>query len=707
MIRHEFRKIFGVPYVWLIVVVLLLFQSFMTYADTAYLYDTVLVRENIEAEHDEAAARIVSGALQNLQEYALLQISPSSFPWQNQEKIQEMYQNLSKQVNFSETTVKGWHLLFAHLENSLPLFLAVLTVSAVAYTEEYRLSVFPIIRLYKKGRLHLAFSKIAANCLISSAVMLVFALSDFLLCGLPNGYSDLDNAVQILEPLCPYVWTIGEYLCVFLFCRLLAVVTFSAVITCLSVLFRQYVLLYLTGIGILGIQVVLVNLRFYTPDSLIQVFPLLSAASPKFLIERYHAVSFFGKAVTFLPLLWLVYGGIFAVAAIGSSVLFLRRKLFVGRLGIIRKEKLSDLAVFWQRLRHKISGEPSLSLTMAEWRKLGVVWLCLLALFGGKCFLASRAFAPDTSFTDTVYKSYMETLSGALTEEKRQWIHAERAYIDTVLAKAEDMEAQYQALALSQEEYTAYQSQYAYAASRAELFVRIEEHLLFMEQTTSEDAAPWFVYDTGWYKWFHSSFDGTEYGAILLLCLLIFPVESMGQGGGFAPILHSTQKGRSPVFWAKWRAGCLGCLLIGILWNLVDVIFLIRNFDLPCPEAPVSSLRMLSNVPLSLTIWQYSVLLTVYRLLAVCVLGILVLLITVWIVHLLASGMTVVLVTLMPYLCQQLGADIPFWLDYSSMLRGTPILTSGFMLEYSGMIGFLLILGSLAGHRHWCRNGGK
>ena len=131
--------------------------------------------------------------------------------------------------------------------------------------------------------------------------------------------------------------------------------------------------------------------------------------------------------------------------------------------------------------------------------------------------MLATAIFPNNSFSDAVYKEYMTKLGGPITDEKRQFLADERAMIEDILSRKEEMQQKYARDEITYEEYYDYITKYNYASSRDEYFKIVERHAAYIDRMKAEKGLDaHFVYDTGWRAVF-SGFDFTLYAAIALL----------------------------------------------------------------------------------------------------------------------------------------------------------------------------------------------
>ena len=297
-----------------------------------------------------------------------------------------------------------------------------------------------------------------------------------------------------------------------------------------------------------------------------------------------------------------------------------------------------------------------------------IVVVVLLA----KGFIATETFTYTESFTDSVYKEYMTTLSGEMTEEKLAYMEAERNRIDTAKNGFNQAVADYHQGKISQQEYLAFVDEYDYAKDRDSHFVRIENRRDYILSVQAAGKDAYFVYDTGWNTLFSQGFDYLLYGLVLLLFAGVFANEIRG---GINNILKATGKGRWRLFLVKYAAVLTLATILFAAFTVIDLNAAMKSFEFPAWDAPVQSLTMFGAQP-TMTVAQFVALWISVKWLAV------VLLVTALTGISLLSGKVlntmaiVATVTLMPFLLHRFGLAVAQYFDFTYMLEGTSFLTT-------------------------------
>lgn len=130
----------------------------------------------------------------------------------------------------------------------------------------------------------------------------------------------------------------------------------------------------------------------------------------------------------------------------------------------------------------------------------------------------------------------------------------------------------------------------------------------------------WFVYDTGWTTLIFSDFDWTLYAVILLISVGSFASEydSKSSTGGFVQILRTTKYGHHKTYISKILAGAILSVILTIVWNLIDFLWLYISYDLPLWNAPIHSIEALGGLKQDMSIYQYLMCFYGIRIFATC-----------------------------------------------------------------------------------------
>ena len=711
LIQYEFKKITGEKFIWIIIAVLFCINGAYAIFNSVRATNDEWDFSQTVGTYQASTQRIIDSAYVNLDEYKIAGIPENSYAWQYQQQLIDHYERAQQSIEFTETSVRGWVLYFEDHTVNILLFITVILIGSTIFLNDQRSGFRFIMRTTRQGRLHSAVAKTVVWILLTTSLTAAFTIESFVIYGMESGYSDYNNAIQILDGFntCPFILTLGEYFVIAFIYRLLAMLVMTALCVLVSQFVRHIIVLYLCGIGFLGVNLILNSLRVYTADNLIKHLNLISVSSALPLMSRYNAVNLLNKVIDF-PTLTIAIYGIVLLSAIIASILV---NGYRSNLGIrSQKSMFSGLKAKVAVLREKINTVQhtySFSLVNAEQTKTLLVsytWIAVCLLLLVKCYVSYVEFKPNHTFTDAAYHGYMTELQGPITDEKREWIKNERLYIESILERSYEIDAAYQNLELSLEEYQEFIQQREYAASRQDLFRTIENHVKYIDEMNQNGYEAWFVYDTGWTTLIFSNFDWSLYAAILLICVGSFASEydSKSSAGGFIQILRTTKYGRHKTYISKILAGGILTSIITIVWNLIDFVWLIRSFDLPLWNAPIHSIEALGGLKQDISISQYLICFYVIRIISSVILGIMVCSLSGILKKHIAILTTTVMITLLPSLLSQIGLRMFEYFDFTSLMQASSVTLQGihstwFVTTVIVLVIFLLVCSA----RKWCK----
>lgn len=662
--------------------------------------------------YPENIQRVIDKAEDNLAEFRYMNIPDDAYTCRYQRKVIELYSEARDNVVINLEHVRGWNEYFRYDIVNLFIFAVLLAVSSVLFVQEKQTGMMPLVRVSRGGRIRTALSKIAVLLLITAAVVIVFSAETLLIFAFRLGLSNPANAIQALDD---YTYSyniisIGEYLLISLSVKYAAFSLFALMTAAVSVFLYNYALTFTGGLGVYGLNYLLSVLRYMNADSPLKKLNFISVSSVSPLFVRFCSANVFGGCVGYQILATVAYISlilIFSVICVckycigGEAARFRVSSVFAS----VREKAAAD---FLMNKKHTAANHRLPSLFSAEIYKTLIssrYIVILLALFAVKCLISYSSFQPSKSFADGVYREYMTTFAGEITEEKRQYIADERQMINETIARREKVQQEYIDKTITYREYEEYLKKYNYAYSRNELFADIESHAAYIDRLAAEGKEAWFVYDTGWKKLFLSPFDWTLYAALLILFSGIFSSEyySRISSGGFAQILRVSKKGRNHTFAAKMLTSSLISAVMSAVWNIPDIYFISRAFKLPLYEAPIMSLEIFGESRLELSICGYIVLFYFVRISAAMLFALTMCGMSCLFEKALSATAVVSSFTLFPALLNRSGAEIFGYADYVSFMRATPMLRKGMAAMLIFMLCFtvITIAVSMLSKRKW------
>lgn len=608
--------------------------------------------------------RVVKAAIIAKEDYLASGVTENDYEYKYQSDIEYIYE-VNSLIPIDYEYAVGWDEYHAYTSGNVLLVMLMLVLAPGLCIEEFSSGMYPILHATKKGRLHTFLNKLGALALFTTLAVVLFTATTLAFYGASYGFSSLGNFVQVFEDFkfCPEIITVGELLAVSVLTKILVLFALGTLIMLLSVFIKKYALTFVASLGAVAVNFVLYFFISLEQTGSFDMLNLFTVMDTKTAYTRYYSLNVFEESLPYIPLSIGLFAVLAVVFAALSAFAFCRTQ---GAVKIKTKKPI--------KLPARAIPMPCRTLFGAEMGKLLlankfiiIVAVVLLA----KGFIAAETFTYTESFTDSVYKEYMTTLSGELTEDKLAYMEEERNRIDTAKNGFNQAVADYHQGKITQQEYLAFVDEYDYAKDRDSHFARIENRRDYILSVQAAGKDAYFVYDTGWNTLFSQGFDYLLYGLVLLLFAGVFANEIRG---GIHNILKATGKGRWRLFLAKYAAVLTLATVLFAAFTAIDLNAAMKSFEFPAWDAPVQSLTMFGSQP-SMTVAQFVALWIAVKWLAV------VLLVTALTGISLLSGKVlntmaiVATVTLMPFLLRRFGLAVAQYFDFTYLLEGTGFLT--------------------------------
>ncbi|MBR4204838.1 MAG: hypothetical protein IKQ92_05105 [Clostridia bacterium] len=681
------------------------FSTDENYSDTM-LFSKLYSAIEAAKDYPEVLDKVIDRAWANLDAFSDMGIEEDSFAYRYQLRVIGLYEEMRDSVEIGVEYTRGWNEYFAYDTGNVFVFFMLVMLGSILFAQEKQSGFLPILRAAKHGRARTAMAKILTMLLLTALFTLMFTLTSFAVYGLRLGYSSPHNVIQALPAftLSPYRITIGQYFAVTLGVKLLAFSAFSMIVTALSALFYNYIMIYLAGLGLFGLNFLFYTLKYIDANSVFKNLNLVTAAAASPLFIRYRAMNLFGTVAGFVPVLCVLFPLVIFAGTAAAVILYVRGSsgIRIGWVDAAAAWVLTKTAKARHALSHvgrrKKSRSYSRSLVLTEVFKtlissrfLAIVLLILTV----KVWYSVKINTPMRSYADAVYKEYMTSLEGEVTEDKLNTLAAERAMIDETLSKQSAMQEAYVNEEISFEEYRAFLSDYNYAYSRSELLSVIEKHADYLVSKEAETGVKgWFLYDTGWRRLVEGDADLFLYASILLLLTGSFAAEyvSKSSSGGFAQLLRSTKNGRLRTFRAKLCSSGMIALILALLTEAVDAAVIAKGYLLPAADAPLVSVERFADVTGGITVGQYCALFFLMRTAGALIMAMLVCALSELLARYIPVLGTSVILTLLPALCAYFGLRAADRVNFLNLLAGTPLFLESARISLFGSGYAMLVL---------------
>ncbi len=670
----------------------------------------------IENGYDERVQTVIYSAVKNRKNLISMGLSEKDYTVKFQDETLKVYGTIAGNVDIDLEIANGWDDYFGYNAVNIFIFICVLIFGVSVFGVEQSSGFINIVRLSKNGRARTAAAKLATMVALTLAVVLLFTLSTLAVFALRTGLSSASNALQAFEEfaLCPFQITVGDYFWLALGFKFFAFVLFAIAVMALSLLLRELMLTYIGGAAFLGVNFILYLAEYSNPTNPWRNLNLLAVTFVHPFFKSYKALNLFGNVVDYISFFLAVFSVFIAVFVTYIILSYARGnqmnrsiiRLLSGKLKSFSRQRRSTEGkrVCFPRLR-----TCSISLVSFEARKtlqfsrLLIVLLILLL----KILVTNDTLMPRVSKSDDVYKEYMTLLSGEMTEEKAKYLADTRAAFNEAIANKEIMQEKLENNGITTAEYREYASTYNFAMARSRHLQRIEEHASYINRLAREGKEAHFIYDTGWSKIFFSDFDWLMIAVLLLLYTSSFSIEYGGRSsaGDFAQILRTTKKGRGKIFRSKYLSCALSSFFIGACFFAVELVTVIRDYDLPQLLSPIHSIESLEKLPFEMPILGYVVLFFTVKLTATLILTAFICSLS----ALLKKPMSVFACSLIPVAIPAMfvffGLNFMKYADFCDFMRVSPMLIreNNFAMYLSVWLAVCILLAVFA-WRDWTGN---
>lgn len=642
MLRYELKKLFSSKGMLLFVIVLLLANATLSFLSPRGT-DTERSSEAYIAGYRSDIERVVRLAERNI---ADLSGGGDSFVVRYQEKVIEKYMAILRSGQLPRT-VEGFDAYVSMSgQISLLLILAVITGSIIILCE-HDSRMKPFLCISKCGNRAYG-KKLWLMLILSLGLTAVFSILNLTVCGIRYGLSGWLAplvSVQSLE-FCPYPMSIlGYILTLYVISSALTflVALFSAVVGKLS---ESYIFTFFSG-------------------GIVCTCLYLSGFDLNHLFNRYRALNLFHTAVDSQ----LFYASLLFSAGVLLSVIFclvgnrqtlfgerMRRteRLLFGKINAARRKAFDGKC----RRRAKRHG-----LYVYELKKIFIssnLIVLVILLLGVKIYFCVENDRQDDLYEREYYRLCTE-LGGELTEDKSATITIGLAQCEAILSRYEEMKAQVQNGLITPEEYSEYLQKLYAAEVRQSAFLRVDEQRRHIESLRAAGNEAKIIYDSGWRALFGAKPDLYLYALILLLFAGIYPFEYKG---GMDRLLPSVKHGGYTLDRTKFLTAATVSALLFLIFTATDLAFIIRQYPLEMLSAPslsVIGIPIQTNAPLIL----YAILFEFRRML-----GFVLLSVTVCVASKLLRKPYLIIpaVTVLTLLPHMLIDDLPWWMDFTSLL---------------------------------------
>ncbi len=511
----------------------------------------------------------------------------------------------------------------------LLLFLLLIVLS---FLDERKIGLWGIIHSSLGGRIRLGI--IRAWILFGSSIiatLILYGCNLGLAASIYGGFGTLDRAVQS-SPLfmkLPVRMTFGnfivQYTCIrigtafflALFCWLLLSAASNV----------KYALIFFSLAA--GLEFLLYTcLPVQSSFNVFKYFNLFTYVNLSALYTNYLNINLFGypfgireiSLAGMLPMLILLFAGILTVCTHKKPA--------------ARESRIDIMLTAIQSRTDRIHSRLHL-FGFEVYKSLFIQKGILILLFLSWSVSGATYLHPVNNHTlqEAAAKQYTKILEGRLGEELDSRIAAEQEKLDTEITEYNTAKTRYQSGVLEYAQFHVYETAYEAALIKQEALDLVKTRTAEQKKLQkSIDRPLWLLnespYESLWGENGESSRQAMAMTAVFSLALLLSGCFTYEKQSGMKKLLFSTIHGRSPLLFRKiLLAAALSMIVWGITYGWEAWIFF-TTYTLSSLSAPVQSLALFADFPLSVSIRTFFILLNALRFLMLLVCSLLILLLS-------------------------------------------------------------------------------
>lgn len=515
----------------------------------------------------------------------------NGFVYEQQIKSIEKYE-ITSRLKIPVIYYDGMESFFTYGYVNLFLLLSVLLICSHIFAVDNGMMTV-MIRSAKRGRMPVFAAKTCSSIIMNILLTALF-YAETLLCSFQHfGIPDMSAPLQSLPlfKFCPYPITILGGIIIIFFIKCMVILAFSAFVLAFSVLHNQ-IITYIGGGIFIAVNYFLSVREYVDGKDPLKLYNLYSIANPYILISRYSLLDFFNHAVPALTVICVVLFLIFALFTTVSLVLHHNNVLINIKLPKIR---LKTLKLFRQR---KVK---TTKLFHWETYKLFInkkLIILVIAIIVASFVYSISVYRSVPSPMITKYREAMETLEGPVTDKKLELIQQKIAALSEEAGKKEELKNQHSSGEITTKEYMEKLRLANIAEMDLEVMTAVSDHADYLFSLGENGV---FFYDTGWNTLLSRNDNLFYLFCIVLLFSGIFADE---YSCGFAPLLHTTKRGRKDITVNKFILTVASAAIIFIILEACDFMTILANFSLPQLSAPLACIPDFSEASLSATLWS-------------------------------------------------------------------------------------------------------
>ena len=277
------------------------------------------------------------------------------------------------------------------------------------------------------------------------------------------------------------------------------------------------------------------------------------------------------------------------------------------------------------------------------------------------------------SFNESIYKNYMQILSGKLTEEKEKFIQIEQKKFEEAELAIEKIEERVAKGEISKKEAIYYEEPYENILATKEIFMKILDQYEYIKENPKAE----FVYDTGYKELLRINKNAFLQSDIYLevVSIMCFAgIIVMEYKTGIIKILNSTPKGKKYTVVNK----IISCIFAGIIIFTISIIPEIMKikevYGFDNIKASIVSISLFNNLPQGINILQFIIISYLFRFMVFTSIILLILWISLKIKNTTYSMLALSTLLLVPVILVQFGFEFANYVSINRFLNLSKII---------------------------------
>lgn len=549
-----------------------------------------------EKYHDQIDMLILQSE-RLLQNYESTGKSQASFKYRYNKQIIDVYTAVNEKVKLDNAPLRGWSELFTYEIDFYLLLIIVALCCVNVATNDRKNGFYSVSGTCRYGRRETVLAKYTALLLVTIALVFLFALTSLVSVGLVCGYSNPFNAVQAVTEMDAFPMATNMIESFMLVCllRFFAMFSFAAALFAFSAWIKNQIICFGGALGVF-----LANYFVYSLKSFeVGQWKHINLFSLYFIDEymvSYRALALFDYSINLTYVLALFMTVIFTVSPIIAIVGYASRNASK-ILSVI------DISKFFKTLKIKTSGFTLLkprSMVSFEFYKHRVAIILLAILLVVKVYDSSEYYEYQNTAYERMYKEYMSEIGGEYTEQKGEYIKEQKTYYTGIKNKYDSMTTKVQEGTITREEYNIFLREYMVADTKLKVLENLSEISAYLQKLKNEQGIVGsFVYTTGY---FLNAARGVDWLLLLFLVFIscrfyLYESEKSISGTSMDVVNRTTKKGRLHLYLKKYVICAVIALACGLIFEAIDLYFLLKNYKMPDMSVTILSLEQYSRLP--------------------------------------------------------------------------------------------------------------